>query len=328
MDIVIGPDGIVYSSLNSARGGKSPVSSASHESPETAADRTPEAEASNRRGSWFPAIEAPKPSRKKHRASRPFICGQCEDFATSSHDDLLRHKAAGHDESQNPRAEVASDSGFVSCTACRSQVMTKNLERHIRRSHEPPKPPKQKAPRRRIQIISGKGPPARPTAAWERNSRIGKEATPWEPISKAQRGPSASGDKAPLQPSSDNKSPATFICGVCHKYRAVSQRTLASHISTAHPRGPKTNEGSEANRQRSMKSQRDTSNTQRQGRVVREASGKQGSTKQVTREIADDVLGQGRRQRIDASPDGRLPREHGRFGSFSSHDGYGDEDWA
>jgi len=44
--------------------------------------------------------------------------------------------------------------------------------------------------------------------------------------------------------------------------------------------------------------------------------------------MVDEIRGQGRRRPIDASPNGRLPRDHGRFGSFPSHDGFGDDDWA
>lgn len=36
----------------------------------------------------------------------------------------------------------------------------------------------------------------------------------------------------------------------------------------------------------------------------------------------------GRRDKLDASPDGRYFREHGRFGSSPSYDGFGDNDWS
>ena len=41
--------------------------------------------------------------------------------------------------------------------------------------------------------------------------------------------------------------------------------------------------------------------------------------------MAEEVWGQGRRRTTDASPDGRFFRDSGRFGSFPSHDDYGDE---
>lgn len=43
-------------------------------------------------------------------------------------------------------------------------------------------------------------------------------------------------------------------------------------------------------------------------------------------DVVNDVSAQGRRHYLDASPDGRYFRDHGRFGSLPSYDGYGDED--
>jgi hypothetical protein len=63
----------------------------------------------------------------------------------------------------------------------------------------------------------------------------------------------------------------------------------------------------------------------RHSRVV---PGEGGSESSSRMHAGDEIRGQGRRRSIDASPDGRLPRDHGRFGSFPSHDGYGDEDGA
>jgi len=305
MDLVVGPDGIVYSSIHAARGqiGDSPAAASDLlESAPRDDARPTQPEVGNTTDSparqalkparhqleWNPDREAELQRSRRHPDAMTFACGVCSIYSASTRELVAEHQVLAHLKQLNGLRTI--------------------LESTINRSVSAPKVPR--------ESIAGLSSLTRLTRkAQKRKARASKQAMITAGTREEQR------NRDIVSRASQQAKIDAGTLARCQECRAaVRPDRMQRHAKRAHRRVVATREHEAGLRS-------GTSPTIPTKRAASSASdhGRDSASRMGT---AEEIWGQGRRRPIDASPDGRLSRDQGRFGSFPSHDGYGDEDGA
>lgn len=266
-----------------------------------------------------------------------------------------------------PVALPGTRSDMLRCGRCSSPVRMKNLSRHQRKMHgldtgHDTSSSVGKAPQRG----AARSPASRPGFGNLMGRSATRSASPIAlgTVIPVQAGKaSAKATQGPLGQRSGHgvqlNNGKTLRCPTCNQFDAVTAPALRSHRVTCKPIRGKSNVQPKArsrpdltmcevcrcpirpDRLEDHKARLHRSHISppvpRRKADVRPAQTARGSLDSVVDEIdadegegeeyVNDPWAQGRRHPSDASPDGRDFRDHGQFGSYPSHDGYGDEHW-